>query len=313
MKRKIGYSLLSAALLFFGAAIIIHPERYVSRCFQGFAVWAECVLPSLFPFMVITLIFVKSGIAQRASLPLKPFTDKLKLPAPTAACFILSIFSGYPAGSRTVAEFCENGCIPRGECPKVAYLCSTSGPLFIVGSVGYKMFSNSLAGFKILMCHILSVTAVSLVIALLSKRGKKGVAPRISPSDNLLYDCFYSAVVAVAVAGGFIAFFFVVATFCSDFNIFYPVEFILNPLFDENISSALCLGLVEATTGCAALASCGGKLSIALAGFSITFGGLSILLQQLCYLVKAGVKPLKFIGVKFIQAVICFGLLMLIA
>ena len=33
--------------------------------------WAECVLPSLFPFMVITLIFIKTGIAEKAALPLK--------------------------------------------------------------------------------------------------------------------------------------------------------------------------------------------------------------------------------------------------
>lgn len=313
MKRKLGFIALSIALLAFGAAIIIHPERYVACCLQGFAMWAECILPSLFPFMVITLIFVKTGIAQKASLPLKRVTDKFKLPSATASLYLLSICSGYPAGSRVVGEFCDNGIIARDDCPKVAYLCSTSGPLFIVGSVGFKMLGDRTAGFKILLCHILAVTAVSLVISLLSKRAKYSVTPRISPSNNLLYDCFYSAVISVAVCGGFIAFFFVVANFCSDFNLLLPFEFLLKWIFGENVSSALSLGLIEATTGCRALASSGGRISTALCGFLVTFGGVSILLQQLCYLTKAGVKPLKFIAVKFIQAVICFGLLLLIA
>ncbi|HBN12428.1 MAG TPA: hypothetical protein DD415_02320, partial [Clostridiales bacterium] len=62
---------LCLALTFLAGAIVIYPERYVTCCFQGFAMWAECVLPSLFPFMVITLILIKSGAADKASLPLK--------------------------------------------------------------------------------------------------------------------------------------------------------------------------------------------------------------------------------------------------
>lgn len=313
MKRKIAYTALCIALLIFGAAIIIHPERYVNCCFQGFAMWAECVLPSLFPFMVITLIFVKSGLAQKAALPLSRVTDKLKLPSSAAACFVLSLCSGYPAGSKVVSEFCENGCISKTDAAKTAYLCSTSGPLFIVGSVGFKMFGEKEIGFKILLCHIISVTLVAIIISLFSKNRKNGFNPRISPGGNLLYDCFYGAVTAVCVAGGFIAFFFVVATFCADFNILYPVQAVFNYVFGENLSSAFCLGLLEATTGCRALSEYGGKLSVALAGFLITFGGVSILLQQLCYLIKAGVKPFKFIAVKFIQAALCFGLLLICA
>lgn len=305
--------MLCGALLAFSAAIIVHPERYVNCCFQGFAMWAECVLPSLFPFMVVTLIFVKTGAAERAALPLKKLTGKVKLPPAAAACFILSVTSGYPAGSRVVSEFYESGALSKRDCRKVAYLCSTSGPLFIIGSVGFKMFGDKTAGVKILIAHLLSVTVVSLIMSVFSKNSDKSAKRTSVPDKNVLYDAFYGAVIAVTVAGGFIAFFYVVATFCADFSLLYPLQKPLSLLTGEEISSAVCLGLIEATTGCRALAEIGGKLPIALAGFLITFGGLSILLQQLSYLIKAGVKPLKFIAVKLIQAVICFGLLMLIA
>ncbi|MDE6504741.1 MAG: hypothetical protein K2L42_02605 [Clostridia bacterium] len=313
MKRKIGYICLCLSLVAFGAAIIIHPERYVNCCFQGFAMWAECVLPSLFPFMVITLIAVKSGIAEKAALPLKKVTKKIKLPPAAASCFILSICSGYPAGSKVVSEFYESGVISKRDCAKVAYLCSTSGPLFIVGSVGFKMFADKTAGVKILLAHLFSVTVISLLISLFSKSVKTDGKKHISADENVLYNTFYGAVTAVTVAGGFIAFFYVVATFCADFSLLYPLEKFLSLMLDGQTSSAVCLGLVEATTGCRALSATGGKLSVALAGFLITFGGFSILLQQLCYLTKAGVKPLKFVAVKFIQALLCFAVLLLIA
>ncbi len=313
MKKKIGYVILCIALLSFGAAIIVRPERYVNCCFQGFAMWAECVLPALFPFMCITLIFVKTGIAEKASLPLKRVTGKLKLPPAAAACFLLSVCSGYPAGSKVVSEFYSGGAFSKKDSGKVAYLCSTSGPLFIIGSVGFKMFGDKLTGLKILLAHIFAVTVVSLIIALISKKSTSEEVKRTLPKSNVLYDAFYGAVIAVTVAGGFIAFFYVVANFCADFNVFYPLEKFFNLFLDSNTSSALCLGLVEATTGCRALSEVGGKLQIALAGFLVTFGGLSILLQQLSYLLGAGVKPLKFIAVKFLQAVVCFLILLVIA
>lgn len=305
--------MLCGALLTFSAAIIVHPERYVNCCFQGFAMWAECVLLSLFPFMVVTLIFVKTGAAEKAALPLKKVAGKVKLPPASAACFILSLASGYPAGSRVVGEFYEKGALSKRDCQKVAYLCSTSGPLFIIGSVGFKMFGDKTAGVKILFAHVISVTLVSVIMSVFSKKSDTPTQRRAATNENILYDAFYGAVIAVTVAGGFIAFFYVVATFLADFSILYQLQKPLSFLTGEEISSALCLGLIEATTGCRALSAAGGKLSVALAGFLITFGGLSILLQQLSYLVKAGVKPLKFIAVKLIQAVICFGLLMLIA
>lgn len=312
-KKLIGYLLLSIALSVFGAAVIIYPERYVNCCFQGFAMWAECVLPSLFPFMIVTLIFVKTGIAERAALPLARVTKKIKMPSAAAPCFVLSVCSGYPAGSRTVSEFCARGSLNSNDCQKLACLCSTSGPLFVVGSVGFKMFGDKIIGVKILIAHVAAVLIISVILSLFSKSAPASAQKPAKRSGNLIYDVFYGAVISVAVAGGFIAFFFVAAQFAADFKLTYPINALLNIFLDGQTSSAVSSGIIEATTGCRLLAANQNTVSIALAGFLITFGGLSIQLQQLSYLMPIGVKPLKFIAVKFIQAVFCFLILLLIA
>ena len=120
------------ALTFMAGAIIIYPERYISCCFTGFALWAQCVLPSLFPFMVITLILIKTGFAERAALPLKRVTGIFNLPSAAAVCLVMSVFSGYPAGAKALSEFYESGCFFENDCKKLSYICSTSGPLFII-------------------------------------------------------------------------------------------------------------------------------------------------------------------------------------
>ena len=311
--RVVKALILCLALTFMAGAIIIYPERYITCCFQGFALWAECVLPSLFPFMVITLILIKAGFAEKAALPLKKITGIFKLPPAAAVCFIMSIFSGYPAGSKAVTEFYESGCFTKGDCKKLAALCSTSGPLFIIGTVGVKMFGNQSAGWKILIAHTVSVLAVGLIISLIGKRGERREYRRAPADNNVLYNSFYGAVISVAVAGGFIAFFCVAAQVIADFNILLPLEKLLCLFCDEASASAVCRGLIEMTSGCRYLSETGSPFTVPFAGFLITFGGFSILMQQLAYLLKAKVNPLYFIAVKFIQGVICFFILLLIA
>ena len=69
--------------------------------------------------MCITLIFVKTGIAEKASLPLKRVTGKLNFPPAAAACFFLSVCSGYPAGSKVVSEFYSGGAFTKKESGKI--------------------------------------------------------------------------------------------------------------------------------------------------------------------------------------------------
>lgn len=310
--KRVKYVVICLCITAFAAVFIIFPERYVACCFEGFVLWAECVLPSLFPFIVVSLIFIKTGLADKASLPLKKATHVLNLPQSAAVCFILSICSGYPAGSRLVAEFYESGALNKSDCEKLAPLCSTSGPLFIIGSVGYKMFGDKLLGLKIFIAHTLAVMIFSLIYCRFCKKTQYISPKAVKSNGNILYDAFYGAIISVAVAGGFIAFFYVVAQAMQDFYILTPAKSLFQLFMDESAASALSLGLAEVTTGCKFLAQSTSTIKGALAGFMITFGGVSILMQQLSYLTKAGVKPAKFVLIKFLQAILCFLILLAI-
>ena len=236
MKRKLKYVFLCLCLLAFAAAVIIYPERYVTRCFQGFAMWAECVLPSLFPFMVITLIFVKTGIAEKASLPLKKVTGKFKFPPAAAACFLLAVCSGYPAGSKVVAEFYESGAISKSQTAKTAYLCSASGPLFIIGSVGFKMFGDKIYGVKILLCHLIAVISVSLVISLFSKDGGSNAVKKAPAPDKTCYiTAFTERLPPFAPRAGLSRFFMWSPAFAPTFRYFFRLKNFLIYLWTDKL------------------------------------------------------------------------------
>ena len=310
---KLKTVLVTVILLFFAFAVIAFPDRYVAACFSGFCTWAESVLPSLFPFMIVTAILIKTGVADAAAKPLSKLSKKVKLPNAALPLLLMSVCSGYPAGSRMLSEYYANGLIDDTDCKKLAPLCSTAGPLFITGTVGYKAFGGGTAGVKLICACLISVIVTSLIYCLLCKDKPKEKRPLINAAKqtDVLYDSFYGAVIAVSMAGAFIAFFFTLSRVLTDFKILSPLAFALSPVFGGDLSAAFTGGLCEATGGCFALAKAGGFFALPLAGFLITFGGASIIAQQLCYLGKCKVKAGFFIIFKFVQGVFCFALLCL--
>lgn len=304
---------ITALLLFFAFAIIAFPDRYISTCFEGFCIWAESVLPSLFPFMVICGILIKTGVADAAARPLSKCCGKAKLPGAAFPLLLMSVCSGYPAGSRMLSEYRLSGLVNDSDCKKLAPLCSTAGPLFITGTVGFKAFGSGGAGIKLLCACLISVISTSLIYSLLSKPDKQAATSltALKKQSDVLYDSFYGAFIAVCMAGGFIAFFFTLSHVLADFNILSPLAYALSPLFGKEGAFAVLCGLCEATGGCFALARAGGFFALPLAGFLITFGGASIIAQQMCYLGKCNVKTGYFIVFKFVQGVISFALLCL--
>ncbi|MCD7729267.1 MAG: hypothetical protein LUI60_05075 [Clostridia bacterium] len=309
--RRVKYGFSGIALAAFAAMLTLKPDRYIAACSDGIKLWASCVLPSLFPFMVVCALLTNTGIAAKISQPLAKFTKIFKLPAAAAPCFLMGITSGYPAGSRVVSEFYSGGYIDGTGARKLACLCTAASPVFTIGTVGAGMFGCSAASAKLFAAHVVSVTLVAIVYSLFTP---KAIGDKMKPmlKGNILRESFYGAVNAALTAGAFIVFFYTAAVVIADLQILYPLERLLCLVFGEETASAVCTGLVEMTGGCAALAKSGSVFALPFAGFLVTFGGACVLLQQLSYLSGTGVKASAFILQKFIQGALCFFILLII-
>lgn len=355
-RRRLPAALLSALLLFLLCLLLTAPARYAEACIQGMALWAKAVLPALFPFLILTGLLTKLGAAQKLADRLSPLTEKIGLPGSAAYCLLVSLLSGYPVGSRTVADLYKGGAITREQAKRMSVLCSTSGPMFLVGSVGGAMFGSAAAGAVLLAAHLLAVIGVYLALYFANRRkkgnihaGQKAPAPHAglkktmpphalrvqnktaapqttaSPAsenkrnktaaphpdtDGILAASVQSGVLTVLCVGGFIAFFFVLMQALSDLHISAPLErflsFPLSAAGSEGAAAGLTAGLLEATQGCASIAASGAPLALPLCAFLVTFGGGSILAQQLAFLTGAGVKAGPFIGIKILQGIAAF-------
>lgn len=337
-RRRLPAALLSVLLLFLLCLLLTAPARYAEACIQGMALWAKAVLPALFPFLILTGLLTKLGAAQKLADRLSPLTEKIGLPGSAAYCLLVSLLSGYPVGSRTVADLYKGGAITREQAKRMSVLCSTSGPMFLVGSVGGAMFGSAAAGAVLLAAHLLAVIGVYLALYFANRRkkgnihaGQKVPAPHAGlkktmpphalrvqnktaaphpDTDGILAASVQSGVLTVLCVGGFITFFFVLMQALSDLHISAPLErllsFPLSAAGSEGAAAGLTAGLLEATQGCASIAASGAPLALPLCAFLVTFGGGSILAQQLAFLTGAGVKAGSFIGIKILQGIAAF-------
>ena len=124
-----------AVLLLFPFLLLASPKDYATACAEGIALWSKSVLPALFPFMVTASLLSKAGAA-KISDRLSPLMRSLKLPAASSLCIFLSILSGYPVGSRCLLDMKNAGLISEKDTTRASLVCSTSGPMFLLGSVG---------------------------------------------------------------------------------------------------------------------------------------------------------------------------------
>lgn len=307
----------AAALLLL---LALRPQRYAAACAEGIALWAKVVLPALFPFLVLTAWIARSGMADGLGRKLSPLLRRCGLPAASAGAFLLSIVSGYPVGSRVVADLQRRGEIGRADAEKLSILCSTSGPMFILGSVGNAMFGGGKAGAVLLTAHLFGVLAVALPVLLFRNRSAAAEpspspaaqrsaarairAPQARAPSDTLGETVREAVLSVLCVGGFIALANVALCATEDLLLLAPpralAELCLRPFGAQACAEGVVYGLIEATRGCAALAAADAA-GLPFAAFAITFGGASILAQQLAFLRPVGVRAGRFIAVKAAQ------------
>lgn len=312
-KKKLSIFAVTLFLILLTICIVINPSKYINSCYSGLLIWATNVLPSLLPFFVITKILAELKSLDKFFNKFSGLNYKLfKAPACSGYIFGMSIISGYPVGAKLICDFYEKGLISSKDANKLATFCSTSGPLFIIGTVGSIMLKSAKIGYILYLSHILS----SILNGILY-RNKFTEETRETPStsskpidyNSILSNSMTSSISSVMIVGGFVAIFYMIIDILLDFKILLPIsqllEWILKPLGLHNVGQSIASGIVEVTRGCKELSalSLSPLQSTIIASGLISFGGLSIHAQSLCFLTKCKINVKFYFLQKITQTI----------
>lgn len=287
--------------------LISNPSKYINSCYSGLLTWAKNVLPSLFPFFICTKLLTELNAFDFLTQKLSKLMNKLFKTSPISSyVFIISIISGYPVGAKIISELYQSGQISSNEATKLTTFCSTSGPLFIVGTVGTAMLGNVTLGYIMLVAHIIG-SILNGIIYRNCFTPKNNEPIKYITEDNpaekkdyskLLSTTMTNSILSVLVVGGFITIFYILIDMLFDVKVISLIGNIFNTIlkpFNITAGESIASGIIEVTRGCLELSStaCSDLVKCVIATGLISFGGFSIHFQALTFLSQAKVN-IKF-------------------
>lgn len=256
--------------------------RYSELCAEGVRYGIELsvskLIPSLFPFLVISDIIVRSGACDALTRLLGgAFSAIFGMSREGALPFFLGMMLGFPIGIRSAISLYESGRISRAELLRLSLFTSIPSPAFLISAVGEGLFGSWSFGLTLYFIAIF----VSIVIGMLSRfffseyEGEYFCIRRSESRSFVGVGVFLDAVSSSAMSllsiSAFVVFF---SMLCE------VLEHLLAnvPFFDSPYIITLFLGSLEMTGGAARAALLGvegAPLAAAILGFS----GLSVLCQ----------------------------------
>ncbi len=156
---------------------------------------AETLIPSVFPFMVLTNLLLACGFDNMVkSLIKQPFEALFHLNANLASAYILGIISGYPQGAYAIAEIYEKGGCTREEAERALAFCNNTGPAFIIGAVG-SLFGDVRLGWSLFFLQM----GVTLLYGILSRPKRLYACAEIENNYSVSFDIIPKAVTASVI------------------------------------------------------------------------------------------------------------------
>ena len=302
--RKVLFPLFLFVLF---VVLLLFPERYFRSVQGGVLLFTSAVLPSMLPYFFFTKLLTGTGSVGALSGSLGRPVSRAYRVAPIASYpLLMSLLSGYPVGARVLGDLYEKGLISAEDARRAASFTSTSGSMFVLGSVGAVILKDAGAGAVILVAHYLGALTNGFFYR---GRAKDRLAPVLlslptASAERLLSDAMYESVLSLALVGGFIAIANLLGDMAADLlSRLFPTAF-----SGGSLASGLLYGAFEVTRGCVEFASLGVARSMkaALCALAVSFGGLSVLFQSMAFLGKTGIKQGRFLLMKTTQAGVSF-------
>lgn len=302
MKRMLRTFVTVAALLLC-AAMVVRPHAAVYAARDAVLLCLNVVVPSLFPFLICSQIFIRGGAADLLGRWLSGLMRPLfGVPGGGALAVVLGIVSGYPVGAACIAALYQNGSCTKAEAERLLAFCNNSGPLFILGAVGVGMLESERLGVLLYTVHLLAALLTGLLFRNLgSGKCPAAAVPQLPPPNGARRGADVLSEVAAAVTDAVRS----IAKICGFVILFATVAAAL----PGGGITPFVYGLLEITGGIRAIIASGavpGALLLAVVSFFLALSGVSVLLQTAAIVLPAGLSLRTYLLGKVTQATIAF-------
>lgn len=316
MKRKLTlYAVLCALFVLIAAS-----RQVIESCRFGLRLCIDLILPSLFPFFMISVLLSRLGFPAQLGRILAPAANRLfHVSGAGATALFVGLTGGYPMGAAYLAEMMRNRTISQAEGERLLGFCNNSGPAFLVGALGAGVFGSGRIGLRLYFVHVLSALFTGL---LLRGKNQPPFERAETPPDEalsfsrLLPDTVQQSVVALLNVCGFVVCFSVLTGLLDTVGALDVISrFVCAHLpIGPQALRAFLIGFFELGSGIGALRGLPpSPLHLALAAALVGWGGLSVHFQTFAVLSDTDVKSAPHTAGRLLNAVFSFCLMFVLS
>lgn len=285
IKEKIINIPVVVIIVIIGFCLLRFPAVVSDGITNGLYLCAGVVIPSLFPFMVLSSFLVKSGFCTKFGFLFEPFTRLLfKLPGCTAGAIFMSLIGGFPVGAKMTYELFESHQITMAQARRMMLFCINAGPAFVINAIGFALLGSSKIG--IILFASLCITSILIGIVISITDDYEDLSPMFKyPADAKNKKLAFAFTNSVSDGAQSI---FSVCVWVILFSCLGSLLSLM-PINENTAISLKCL--LEVTSGCSAAA---GNFDITVIAFILGWAGLCVHCQILQYLQGVGVNIIHF-------------------
>lgn len=211
-----------AVLLF--TAMLFSPRKVFKGAEDGLLLWFQVVLPTLFPFMLISgLMMAGGGLAVISRVFGKTLGRIFAVSGSGAFAVLTGFLCGYPMGAKVTADLLRSDRITKNEGGYLLSFCNNTSPAFIINFVVWKTLDQD----ELLVPSLVIIFGVPVLMSFVFRdfylRGEKHFRSPVELSDfqnsrfnfSVLDDCLMDSVEAIVKVGGYIIIFSILISLCS--------------------------------------------------------------------------------------------------
>lgn len=309
-KRKVPLSISRLCLGWLGLFCLFlmlrNAETATEYMTRGLRLCAKTVVPSLFPFMVISELIMSSGIGIVLIRPFSPFLKPIfRLPQEGCCAVILGMLCGFPIGARCAMTALKSNQLNKEDALRVLLFSTNPSTAFLINAVGISLWGNRRFGGSLFIAVLLSQLAIGLLLTHTSHSPYNHSYPEEIYSfsmKNISIAKLFTQSIGSACTGTLLICSYVV--FFSALS--GTVNLVLNRVGASTILKAAVACISELSGGVSAASSLSSPLIAAmLCAFASGWGGISVHCQLLSVCDGQGLRFRTYFTAKLLQGLFC--------
>lgn len=293
------------ASLFFIALLLKNPDISIQYVTRGLRLCCTAVIPTLFPFMVLSELLVRTGGGELMGRALAaPMRALFGLSGAGSCAFLLGAVCGFPVGTRAAVMLYDRGLFERSEAERLISFCNYPSSAFMISATGAALWQNRQLGAAMYASVLAAGVIAGIISGIPARRAakKEGVVPTDmphtvrKPQPTALSDSVTAAATSTLNVCAYVAFFSCVVGCISHIlarvSPSRTVEAAIYSFFELTSGAAASAAVIPSRTGilmCTAAAGWSG-LSVALQVFSVCSSSERPHPRMTAYLVSKAVQ-----------------------